>query len=297
MLFFNAQNLGLGVIISSVVGIFAGLLLGWRIKAGEIDIKVLTIAFLIACAFYIVKWWREREGILAENAIDYHRSLQLKRALRKFSELRSSDFPLVENRLPGSWKPYKMEHHLSSSTRSALSGEIELRGSFLFGFGRGTIEATTKGISVPNLLDSSTIILFKSGEQTLRAIIPSPAGSREMLVKIMESWYSGLPKTTHTYKALSSFSINDELLLTPVSNQQVIDKLEVSLEKPFEERPEVEVIGEELQAGVALTTALVFDGEQKMFLPSGLFRALKEEIEPLLGQPLLAPKLTESITR
>lgn len=74
----------------------------------------------------------------------------------------------------------------------------------------------------------------------------------------------------------------DEYLLNLLSHPQLLDSLDASCEEPPAERPNVHVVGEMIQEGVMLATALEVDGERSVFLPSGFFRELSEGLRPFL---------------
>ena len=61
--------------------------------------------------------------------------------------------------------------------------------------------------------------------------------------------------------ALNSFAMGDDLLLSPVTNPQTIDQLNAACDRPLLHRPAVNVIGNELQPGIVLGTALEVDGQ------------------------------------
>lgn len=230
--------------------------------------------------------WRSNEAnIILQNEVDYNRSLQLKEALQKFETAKASDFSVTEKSVEGEWKPFRVEHFVSNSLRGEIIGDIALHGNILFGGTlRKTMKGTVKGMAIPNLLDSSSMLFLKGPNGTLRVLLPSPRATRELLVETLERWLSETPENSHIYKALREFSVTDDHLLNPISHPQLIDSLDASCEMLANERPNVGVIGERIQAGVVLVTALEVDGTQKIFLPSGFFSKLSEYVAPFLDQ-------------
>ena len=134
-------------------------------------------------------------------------------------------------------------------------------------------------------------MLFLRGEGgTLRVLIPSPGAIRELLTKQVERWLGNQLDGTHTRKALDQFAMSDEMLLQPISHPQVVDGLDAACELPLTERPQVRVIGRELQPGVVMATALEVSDRRSIFFPSGLFNTLTTRLEPFIGavdQPVM----------
>lgn len=250
----------------------------------------------------VMQWRRKRCLWLKFNEFDYRRSVALQDVFAKFNNIRSSEVALIESAMPGSWRPYSIEPYVGSSTHGTFSGLVDLTVSpmaFLFGGSiTGTMNGGTKGRVSPNLLDRSTSILFKDDQDnTLRVHVPSPKAVKEILVSMIEQWSGDIPEGSHTHEALQGFALRDDYLVGPVSNQQLIDRLEVSLRHPFEERPQVTVVGKEIEPGVVFATALEVGGERKLFFPSGFFDALHGEGSQALGLTKHAPALTEAIER
>jgi len=284
------------------VATFFGSFLCPLIAAGTESIKVLlygsAIILLIWMLSYLIggrRWQKNRRHIFEQNKADYHQSRKLKQGLEKFSSVKSSDFPVSEQKISGKWKPFRIEHFISNSLRGEITGQITLRGGGLLASTcRGTMRGSTKGIALPNLLDSSSILFFKDGNKTLRVLLPSPRATRELLIKTLEIWMKKKPRFTHTYDVLNKYAISDQNLLHPISHPQLIDSLDASCELSGKQRPKVGVRGELVQPGVVLATALEVGGKQSIFLPSGFFSALTNQIVPFIEQAQ-KPKVIEAV--
>jgi len=286
----------------ALVATFLGTFFIPLVAAGTESIKVLlygsTIILLIWMLSYLIggrRWQKNRQHIIEQNKADYRQSQRLKQGLEKFSAVKSSNFPVTEEKISGKWKPFRIEHFISNSLRGEITGQITLRGGGLLASTyRGTMRGSVKGIALPNLLDSSSILFFKDGNKTLRVLLPSPRATRELLIKTLEIWMKKKPRFTHCYNVLDEYAISDQDLLHPISHPQLIDSLDASCELSGKQRPKVEVRGELIQPGVVLATALDVGGKQSVFLPSGFFRALTNQVVPFIEQAK-KPKIIETV--
>jgi hypothetical protein len=280
-----------GSIIASILG---GMVLLFGIIAQlaeqELYLKFILIISSIIAASWLIPWiifgmsyHRKKQAILKENEEDYHQSLQLKDGLEKFTSTNATDFSVVEDDVAGDWRPFRIEHLVSNSMRGDIVGRVSLYGLFN---SSGTIEARSHGLTTPNLIDSSSMLFLKeSSGETLRVLIPSPRATRELLAGMLEGWLGRVDKrywcdNSHVRNVLWDFAIEDDLLLRPVSHPQLIDRLDASCESTLGERPQVKVIGEPIQDGVVLATALEVNGERNVFLPSGFFHQLHADVSP-----------------
>ena len=246
----------------------------------DIQLAGVIIVLVLCCAPYFIwrSYWRTRNAIIAENKEDYHRSLLLANVLEKFATSNATDFPVSETTIRDGWKPFRIEHAISNSLKAEMSGS--LRGGL---FGPGSMSGTIDGVNIPNLLDTSSILFLKGPKGTLRALIPSPRATRELLAQILEQWVNGSKRDSHTREVLRGFAIGKDKLLEPISHPGFIDELDASCEVPLEERPTVKVVGTQIQEGVVLVTVLEVNGEKAVFLPSGFFRELSAEVSKLIG--------------
>ena len=214
---------------------------------------------------YLKKYKPERAKILSNNEIDFAKSCQLREILKKFSTLRSVSLPVVEGVIPGEWRPFRVEHALSNSLRAEVSREH------------------IRGIATPNLFDSSSVVFLKKADAVLRVIVPSSRATQEMLKQTIGVCCKGVWRDSHVGNLIYNFSVEDDVLLYNISHPQLIDSIDASCEMPLEARPTVKVIGEKIQDGVVIATALEVNGRQEIFLPSGFFQKLLAEVAPVLG--------------
>lgn len=207
--------------------------------------------------------------------------------------------------LAGLWRAFKVEHFASQSLRGDLAGKVclDLRALFT---GNGRVNAQLKQLAVPDLLDMSSVVFFENDQgETLRILVPSPRATRETLARLIESYvgrkedghYFGgvLFDGTHVHDALRQFTTEEPVLLQPISHPALLDRLDAAAQKPFETRPAVQVIGEKVQDGVALATALVVDGARRMFYPSGYLGEFAASVAFALDQERQPGNLLETV--
>lgn len=280
-------GLAIGVTIAALI---VGMIWAMIVESGKPFLwtgAVSLIVWLLSMLLF-KRWKKDRQDIISQNEADFRLSLRLKGALKKFSSIKVSDFPVLEKQIGNLWKPFRIEHFLSNSLRA----EIRATRVTLLG---GMVEGIAKGITIPNLLDSSSVLFLKNDGKTLRVLIPSSRATKEMLVKTLEILLSDLPKDSYIYRTLENFSLTDENLLNPVSHPEFIDLLDSSCELPIRQRPDVIVKGEKVQEGVVIGTALGAEGQEKIFLPSGFFQKLVTKTSSLLGKKTQALESTEAL--
>ena len=257
-------------------------------------IFVLSSSFVFLANYILVgrRYKRRKNEILAENETDHQRSLRLKPVLDNFSSVDVSNFQVLEKEATGTWRPFRVEHFLSDSIKSQIFGQTELK---LFSL-RSTVRGVSYSVSTPNLLDSSSVLFLKDNAgKTLRALIPSPRATKEMIIGAMKKWFSDIPENTHTHGVLEECSFSEKNVAAPISHPQLVDSLDSSCELTFEKRPIVSVIGEEIQKGVVIATALEVDGKKNIFLPSGFFKQLADSISSAVQNVLPAPTAIEAV--
>ena len=303
---------GLTIIGSAIVGFFWLILCTVFLVCGKITnfpntpwtfkkflfwimVFVLPASFILLTNWILVakRYKRRKREIIVENETDYQQSLRLRPALNEVSSVSVSDFPVIEREVTGTWKPFRIEHFLSDSIRSQIIGQTKLK---LSPFGATTIRGVSHSVATPNLLDSSSILFLRnSAGGTLRALIPSPKTTREIIIGAMERWFSDTPADTHTRVVLEECSFLEENVVVPISHPSLIDLLDSSCEENFGQRPNVGVMGQEIQEGVVIATALKVDGKKSIFLPTGFFRQLAETISFAVQNVLPAPTVIEAV--
>lgn len=245
-----------------------------------------------------VLYWRARRSIMRENAADHAQSKKIEYAL---AELAHADVrAIVEGDSLGSGRPFRVEREVSHATRGELAGSMELHGTAFIGFwARGTFEGTEKGYSIPDLLDTSSMVLLERPDgTTLRVLVPSPRTTKEMLVRTVERLAGDCGRGTHSADALLRFALSEEGFEVPLSHPATIDSLDAACAtKALPERPEVAVWGREIQPGVALASALAVAGRpRETYFPTGYLAEFGEQISRALGAPLAPPALAPAVT-
>lgn len=243
----------------------------------------------------------KKNQILAENARDYSVAQALRTQIfPRFASTRSDGFPLRESEVPGQWRPFRVEHFVSQSLRGDLTGKICLN-LWDFFHGRGAeVKSQIKQLSVPDLTDMSSVVFFENevGE-TLRVLVPSPRATKETLARIIEAYVGnkdeGDKTNTHVQDALEQFTTDESTLLQPISHPMILDRLDAATQKPAETRPTVQVVGEQIQSGVVLATALVVGGIKKIFFPSGYLGELAAGISFTLDKDRQPQNLLEVV--
>jgi len=253
------------------------------------------LAFLVNYILVARRYRRKKREIFAENRIDYWRSLRLRPTLDNICSVAVSDFPVVEEKTTGTWRPFRVEHFLSDSVKSQILGKVKLNWFSL----KSTVRGISRSVATPNLLDSNSVLFLRNSEgKTLRALIPSPRTTKEMIAGAMEEWFSDIPECAHTRGVLKEYSFSEENVTTPISHPQLVDSLDSSCELTFDQRPVVGVIGQQIQEGVVIATALEVGGRKNIFLPTGFFEQLAESVSSALQNTLLpAPTAIEAIGR
>lgn len=264
-------------VVFAVFGTLSMLSFAGSSLAGWIFAGLATLPWLISGVTAATIGRGRKREILSENEVDYATSVKLKEALANFSNTPVSSFGTLEPEVEGRWKPFRVEHFVSNSIRGTITGQ----GCGIFS---GISREDCQSISIPNLLDTSSVVFLRDGERTLRVLVPSPRATREILVKAIELWAKDMPYNSHTRQVLQNFVLEDKVLAEPISHPQLIDALDASCEAPPESRPNVTVRGSLIQEGVALATTLKVDNkEEKVFLPSGFFRKLTQGVNRGLG--------------
>ncbi len=276
---------------------------------GLVKVVVIFSPWIIATILYIIAllinhllrrniYAKEKAEIIAQNEVDYWQSLKLNEAIKKFSVTKSTDFPVVEQPIGEKWKPFRIEHFMSNSLRQSITAKFDGYGGGIFGGPiTGSIQGNAKGISIPNLLDSSSVLFLKNKTETLRVLIPSPRATKELFVQALEHWLKNLPKDSHTQNALKSFSMDDSNLLDSISHPQFIDSLDSNCELSIDQRPDVTVRGILVQGGVALITSIETKEKQEIFLPSGFFSAVTRKISEIADQRISEPNIVKTVKK
>lgn len=216
--------------------------------------------------------------IYLTNARDYRLAQRLARALADIQTESLTAYPIANPTIGGDWRPFRVERGLTASMRGEIGG-----GKF-------------SGTLTSSVLDSSSVILLENEKgQTMRALLPSPETAKEMLTRALANWrkHSGYVhdtyarrwydenRDTHTSGVIGSFAMSKSWTRTLV-HPEVIDMIDASCRKSEEHRPVINVQGTLIQKGVALATAIVVNGDQRVFVPTGFFRALTGAVKVAL---------------
>lgn len=241
-----------------------------------------------ATPFKILTYRRDRDALLESNRVDWQRAQALGGVFGRFTQARSTDYSVTEPELPGTWRPFRVEHALSAQLRGTIRGSG----------GWGWFQGDFSGSAIPDLLASSTILFLTDGERTLRVLVPTTRVAVEMFTGAADRWRSSEKHYgTHTEKVLKDFSANPRLFSDPLSHPELVDAIDLAIARQqLDERPTVRVHGPVIQEGVALATAIGFgDRTPATLLPTGYFAALAEEVRPLLGPAAAAPTAIEAV--
>lgn len=245
---------------------------------------LLVITVLELCIFginYLLvrKSLRKNARIIYRN--DRHELLlskKLQETLNSFTRGSLLDYENDTMPLDGVWKPFDVLHVMNSNIRTEFSGKLQLNGGFLSGASSGKLEGNSKGIVVPNLLDSSTLLfLVDSQEKTVRVLIPSPSVVIEFVKQVLESLSEDCcTKGSHVYDVLKDVSIKNLTLANP----KVIDEINFSCQKPLGERPKILLSGHLIKPGVFFASSIEVNGVKSLFYPLGFLKSLMKSISP-----------------
>ncbi len=283
-------------VITGIV-VFVGLIIGVPSDPDQSRVTdvVMLITLGIAITFTLImrllrrrRYLERREDILAENAKDYHNSLALAGGLGELMR-QYALHSVKEDFVPGEWRPFRVEHHLSQSIRGELSASVQM-----YGWWRGEVDGRMQGRNVPNLMDDSAIVFLQGPSGTLRVLLPSPTVARETITRILERCRREDLAGTHLRRALDEFALNDRALMEPLTHPQLIDHLDASCQLPAEHRPVVGVAGQVLQPGVVVASAVQLGQQAAIFMPTGFFQALTKQLESFFG-PMKPVNALESV--
>lgn len=241
----------------------------------------------------VVNWSTRAEyaAILKANREDYVRSQQLAIFFRNYRAMSPAGLEELGTPYSEGLRPFVVERHLSDAVRGELHGELEGHISFFSGRISGTIQGPVQGYSVPDLADASVLLLLRNErDNTLRVLLPSPRGTRELIARGVETWLGAQDSRTHTYKTLKRFRLSDAFV-DELSHPEVVDRLAASIDgRSLAERPTVRVWGVPIQPGVVLATALaVADGQPRVFFPSTFIRDFSEDGATILSEATPIP--------
>jgi|GEM_PF-7116648 len=259
--------------------------------AGIISLVTACVVFAITLVLY----YRTRRRVYADNADDFARAHELRDLLKSLCAKSPADFAVAEQNATGTWKPFRIEHLVSSFLREQITGTISLRFA-----SHGSFSGSGSGGLVPNLLDTSSMMFLVGETGTLRVLVPSPKSTKEMLVRLVEKFmnkaWRKYPFASHVRDVIEEYlePTNDQYV-TPFSHPALLDAIDVASRLPLEERPPVTVSGEYIQDGVLLATAIEFDGKRSVFLPSGFFAQLTESLQPFIA--IESPQPQEALGR
>jgi len=203
------------------------------------------------------------------NARDFRQARKLAAALAPLQSAALVDFPLANNMIGGEWKPFRVERGVTGSIRGEIAGH------------------KFTGTTTPNLLDSSSVLFLQNADgETMRTLIPSHATASEMLARSLERWrtnagfehdyyadYRKRDQDTYTSRVIHDFARSGQWTNT-LTHPEMIDMIDASCQRSEEQRPVIRLTGALIQKGVALATAIEVNGEQRVFVPTGFFKAL-----------------------
>jgi len=233
-----------------------------------------------------------RKKILNANILDHEQTQEITALLKRMENVSVADYPVLEEELAPeqAWRPYRIEHFVAESSRSQMSGTFS---GFVSLFSvSGSTQGNSIGKSVPNILDSSSIVFLTDGEQTLRVLIPSPEAMKELITRHMETCVRD-KKGTFAEEMVRQYAFDDTKLRMGLTAPHAIDELDVSLESPIDARPSVRICGQLLQPGVVLGTQLQINDKKMLLLPSGFLKEFSEKTQGLMETkkaPILLPE-------
>lgn len=270
----------LGVLFVGTPSVYYGFVWGYLVG-------IVLVLWVLWRLVRVHAYRRDQFRILEENELDYDASLRLQVILDGFNRTPVSAFSTTEPMQPGDWRVFRVEHFMGGNAHATFAGSL--------GFYGFAVQGSLSGRVVPNLLDASTILFLQNGEQTMRAVLPSPSGVRELVTQTLSHWLVNRRSGSHVDQVLTSFRLTDEVLLKPISHPIFVDRLDAACRLPATERPTLRLAGQLIQPGVILVSALQLDGHDAIFLPSGLFHRLGDALAPYIG-PVEQPKLIGAIS-
>lgn len=226
-----------------------------------------------------------RLKVYLANARDFRQSRKLAAVLAPLQSAALVDFPVANNMIGGEWKPFRVERGVTGSIRGEIAGH------------------KFTGTSTPNLLDSSSVIFLQNADgETMRTLIPSHATASEMLARSLERWratagykqdyyedYWNRNQDTHTSSVIHNFARSGQWTNT-LTHPEMIDMIDASCQRSDEQRPVIRLTGALIQKGVALATAIEVNGERRVVVPTGFFKALTGAVRqfvPAADEPRL----------
>jgi len=249
----------------------------------------VVLSWLVPALFVGRRYRRERIKILEENLLDHERSEALRKRLETLFKIPLDDFPTREKVVCDGMYPFRVRYFVSTSMRAGMTGNLKLGLSF-----SPHMTGKARSISVPNLLDSSSVVFLTDGERTMRVIVPSPTAVKEMLARTLDLQLESVGEGTHTRGVIEGIHPSDEYLVNPVMHPDIIDKLDASCERPIEKRPFVQVRGQVVQQGVAVASSITVGGKHHMFLPTGFLRELAEMISKIIEVQAAVPEVRQA---
>lgn len=238
-------------------------------KKADMDLKAVRSNFGITGRLFRRSSYRKaRMKVLLANARDYRRSGKLWAALDALRSSNVEAFSVADNSIGSDWKPFRVERGLTGSMRGEIGG------------GRFSGTLTT------NLLDSSSVIFLQNAEgETMRALLPSPATAKEMLIKSVKSWrtsagyatdhYANYDKDRDTHTSYAIHQLTGSLSwASTLVHPDMIDMIDASCQKAEADRPVIQIKGMVIQKGVALATMVRVNDSERLFVPTGFFHAL-----------------------
>jgi len=260
------------VVVAGFGGIFLRDLIYW-IAYG------LTTSLLLFLLLY--KRHQDLEKIKIANYDDYQKALKIEAFFDKFQK----NIPeIIEVLNPKKvekegWRPKKVTFFSDQTIDAKVNGSFSGDWNGLFaGPFKGTLTGDIKGDIKQNLINQGVIVILEKGDNVLRLVGLNPEICKKALSNTLTKYYGSFTFSGQMiYDCLTEFFEKWNL-----NASNVFDRIENSLEKPFEKRPTIAVKGISLGFGVVGAYSIALDGEPfKVVFPAELVSQLSREVRKL----------------
>lgn len=260
------------VVVAGFGGMFLGDLIYW-IAYG------LTTSLLLFLLLY--KRHQDLEKIKIANYEDYQKALKIEAFFEKFQKKIPEIIEVLNPKKveEEGWRPKKVTFFSDQTIDAKVSGSFsgDWNGFFAGSF-KGTLTGDIKGDIKQNLINQGVIVILGKGDNVLRLVSLNSEICKKALFNTLTKYYSPFTFSGQMiYDCLSEFFEKWDF-----NASNVFDRIENSLEKPFEERPIVAVKGISLGFGVVGAYSVALDGEPfKVVFPAELVSLLLGEVKKL----------------
>jgi hypothetical protein len=216
------------------------------------------------------------------DRIDLMKSKEIDNIINRLKELSLEKMDVTEQKIGGVWTPFRVERMISYSIRADIECETRLNGKFLFGASHGVVQGVLNGSSMPNLLETSTLIFLKNEntKQTLRVLVPNQQVITAMLERNINYILNNYqPKDSHIGNSLSSLKLLSKSLRGRFNYIKLIDRIDSEAQNQLTSKSLIEVYGKMVQPGLVIATKLVVDLDKHIIFPTGLLNKLYSEIQ------------------